>query len=253
MNKNKIDFSYWEPTNDLQVRIDAHKKYSIFSLEEYIDDRYKFDNCNVLDIGCGNGNFSSNLSLNANLYIGTDKNKKSLQEARSKYKHSDNVFFIEQSMDCDLLLPNDAFDYIFFIYSIYYSNDSEQLIDRCFDALKTNGKLIIIGPSINNAWEVDDFCYKLFNREGVSSERVNRINDEFIPMLNKLNFTVTAERVSFDVKFPSIEEYLKYIMATLQYRNSYSGDLDIEEAKKLLADEYNLLLHKQSVVVCATK
>ena len=72
-------------------------------------------------------------------------------------------------------------------------------------------------------------------------------------MLNKLNFTVTAERVSFDVKFPSIEEYLKYIMATLQYRNSYSGDLDIEEAKKLLADEYNLLLHKQSVVVCATK
>jgi len=253
MTKEKVDFSYWEPTDDLQVRIDAHKKYSIFSLEEYISNKYVFDKCNVIDVGCGNGNLTGHLSLNANLYIGSDKNYDSLLEARSKYSERENVLFIEKDMDENLFLPNDAFDYVFFVYSIYYSNNAQVLINRYKDSLRKGGKLIVIGPHDDNAWEVDDFCYRVNGKEKASLSRGNRIHDEFLPLLRRSGFTVTDERISFDVVFPNAEEYLRYITATLQYRDSYSGDINVEAALKILSEQYGLVLHKKSVVVCAIK
>lgn len=50
---------YDEKRNNLSIRIKAHKKFSNFSLEEWIEKHIPFNPGDIVfDIGCGNGNFS---------------------------------------------------------------------------------------------------------------------------------------------------------------------------------------------------
>jgi len=176
----KEEFSYFEPTQALQNRIEAHKNYSTFSLEDYFINNFDFKDLNVLDIGCGNGNFSGLFSEGARQYIGVEKNRESLEDAYSKFNKNKNVIFIENDMDTQLFLPEENFDYVFFIFSVYYTNSPKELFARVKKLLSKNGKLIIVGPTINNANEIEDYCFNMFNKEKPSELRAQRIENEFL-------------------------------------------------------------------------
>lgn len=254
MIENK-DFSYVEPTEALNIRIGMHKKYSNFSLEDYINNNFNFKNKKILDIGAGDGNLSALLAKEANQYIGVEKNATSILSAYNKYKNNHNMLFIQEDMDEQHFLPLNSFDYVFFIYSSYYTNNAKLLFSRVYDLLKEDGTLILIGPSKNNAWEVDDFCSSLFNKEQPSELRSNRITDEFNNVLKELNFDTTIENINFNLKFPNVEEYLLYIKSTLQYRDSFSSKVEVEYSniEELLKNKYNLTLTKEIVSLCAKK
>ncbi len=249
------DYSYIEPTIALETRIRMHKDYSTFSLEEFLAKEFNTNNKNVVDIGAGDGNFSDLFAKEASLYIGIEKNKSSIKNAYNKYSDYSNIIFINQDMDSELFLPNNTFDYVFFIYSSYYTNDARLLFSRIYKLLKKGGSLVLLGPHNNNAWEIDDFCYNMFNKDSTSVLRSSRINDEFFSILNDLNYNVVSESINFNLNFPNVNEYFLYIKSTLQYRNSFNNKIKLDNRKinKLLIEKYNLVLTKEIISLCAKK
>ena len=152
---SNTNYSYKEYNSALNNRIGIHKKYSNFSLHNWIK-----KNCNIqndqslLDMGCGNGNFIEFfLSNNQNIQIvGLDNNLDLLNEIKKKFN---TVNLIHSDFD-EVKIENQKFDWIFFIYSIYYSQRPKELIEKMYSYLKNNGQLVIIGPAKSNAIELDN-------------------------------------------------------------------------------------------------
>jgi len=248
-----LNYSYFEPTKSLQVRINAHKKYSHFSLEDYLKKKYHVAGGTILDMGCGNGNMTEILSENTRLYIGVDNNSKSLSEAHNQFKDWSNVFFMEHEMDDDLYFPHCSFNHIFFIYSSYYSNNPEKLFSQCRQLLKENGSVVLFGPTEKNAWEIDDFCLKMFGNQSTSKSRAHRIEHEYIDLFQSLGLKTEHEKISFDLTFPSYNEYMKYIQATLQYREAYNETFDESLAEDLVNNQYGSVLTKEVIMLCGSR
>ena len=123
----------------------------------------------------------------------------------------------------------------------------------CKNCLKEDGTLVLIGPTENNSWEVDDFCFQLYGQAPTSKERANRLESEFAPLLKSLGLLIVSERINFDLTFPDSDQYLKYLTSTLQFRLSYNGSLDREVSKNIIAEKYNKTLTKEIVCLRAKR
>ena len=79
---------YQERQNNLAVRIHAHKQFSNFNLESWIENNLDLKpGAMLLDLGCGNGNlfpiFSKKLGERG-VIVGIDKSAELLSEAKNK-------------------------------------------------------------------------------------------------------------------------------------------------------------------------
>ena len=106
------DFSYSELANDLEIRIDAHKRYSEFSLEDFLISEFYFDEKRVLDLGCGGGNLTSLMAGTAKEYVGVDKNRELIEQASSQFNAENNISFIHGDLDALPSLPLTKWDLI---------------------------------------------------------------------------------------------------------------------------------------------
>lgn len=100
----------------------------------------------VLDIGCGNGALSYDLSKKAKKVIGVDLNEKNIKLAKEKYL-SQNIEYIIG--DVTKNLPNERFD------AIVLSNILEHIEDRVEFLQKIKKlapKILIRVPMINRDW-----------------------------------------------------------------------------------------------------
>ena len=73
----------------------------------------------------------------------------------------------------------------FFIYSIYYTENSSKLILKVLNYLNEKGKLIIVGPGANNAKQIDKLNFLVTKKQTKSRFRQQRIEKEFYPLLKK--------------------------------------------------------------------
>ncbi|GEM_PF-4093513 len=89
-NTDKNLLGYKESIDALSVRIDAHKKFSNFSLEDWLEKNLSFgDGDTILDIGCGSGNFFPVFSRKIGergVIVGIDQSRELLAKAlKSEY------------------------------------------------------------------------------------------------------------------------------------------------------------------------
>tara|TARA_Y100000816_G_C26073312_1_gene564767 strand:- start:710 stop:1495 length:786 start_codon:yes stop_codon:yes gene_type:complete len=259
---SNTNYSYKEYNSALNNRIGIHKKYSNFSLHNWIK-----KNCNIqndqslLDMGCGNGNFIEFfLSNNQNIQIvGLDNNLDLLNEIKKKFN---TVNLIHSDFD-EVKIENQKFDWIFFIYSIYYSQRPKELIEKMYSYLKNNGQLVIIGPAKSNAIELDNLNKKITGLDPKPEyrERQKRIEEEFYGLSKKIfgksncNLNILNNKLTF----PNEIEYAEYYWSTLLWRDSLerleNPDQDklknqsLTEIKKL----ENLIIHKQVSTLIVSK
>ena len=236
MNKLK----YHEPPQSLNSRISAHTKFSNFNLHEWIDSKFDInEGDNIFDIGCGNGNYVElfyGKTKEDGLIYGVDKNEDLINEATSKYTElSKNIHF--KVSDYDFLNNiNDSFNWIFSIYSIYYSADSQARIEKLKNAISPGGKFVIIGPGSNNGVDLDDFNLKvtgvLPNQEHIV--RTKRIEFEFYPLFKRTfgEGNTSLEIVDTEMSFPTIDDFAEYYWSTLLWRDSIE-DLSTESIQAL--------------------
>lgn len=250
---NDVDFSYSELSTDLEIRINAHKRYSEFSLEDFLVSEFNFSGKRVLDLGCGGGNLTSLMARTANKYVGIDKNKELIEQASRQFNSGNNISFLHGDLDALPSMPLRNWDLIFFVFSAYYTNNPESLFTRCFSLLDSLGQIILIGPSRGNAAEIDQYCLEMFGKEVSTSKRAGRISEEFAPLLTNLGFEISLQSVNFDLQFPSYQEYLAYISSTLQFRESSESTFDDQKSRDLLVDKYSLRLTKQVDCLCGRK
>ncbi len=245
----KKKFSYEEPKNSLNNRIKAHLSFSNFNLHDWIKKNQNIlSGDNILDMGCGNGNFLE-LFLKMNNKKGeiyaVDKSKDLISEARNKYKN-ENITFEVSDFD-NIEIKNKTFNWIFFIYSIYYTENSDDLIKKIKSYLSKNAKLVIIGPGSGNAIEIDRLNRKVTGLEPKEEYRTRqkRIEDEFKPILEKYfgNNNINLEIINNEMKFPTREDFADYYWSTLLWRDSLERleNYDLDGLKYLTLEEISKL------------
>lgn len=219
----KTDFTYKELNSALSNRIDIHKNFSNFNLHQWIKTNCKIaNNQSILDMGCGNGNFVEFfLSNNQTIQIvALDNNLDLLNEIKKKFN---TVKLIHSDFD-EVKIENQKFDWIFFIYSIYYSQKPKELIEKMYSYLKNNGKLVIIGPGKSNAIELDNLNKKItgLNPKPEYRIRQQRIENEFYKLSKEIfgNSNCSLEILNNKLTFPSEIEYADYYWSTLLWRDS---------------------------------
>ena len=212
---SKKSNSYDEKNWALDVRINAHKNFSITTLEDLIESLTKKipENSSILDLGCGNGNFYSLLSK-VNRYVGLDVSSELLEQFSKS--NNDSVPLLKASFDD---LPNfvsNSFDAIFSIYSIYYTDAPDILISNLYEILSKNGSLTIIGPSKDrHAPEIEDFLISLgVNVPENKSQRVINLHDVIIPQIASVFETFQSAEIDASLNFPNSKEWSLYVAAT---------------------------------------
>lgn len=98
----------------------------------------------ILEIGCGNGWLSANLSSIPNVNItAIDINKEELEQAKRVFSKLKNIEFLNCSLD-DELLNGKTFDIIIFAASIQYFNLLKTILDKALSLLAPAGEIHII-------------------------------------------------------------------------------------------------------------
>mgnify|MGYP001591697077 CR=1 FL=1 len=233
MGQETKKYSYVEPKKALNSRIDAHASYSNFNLHEWIKNNFSFKSGdNILDLGCGTGNYTSvfwDFVKPGGNIIGLDKNKDLIEEAKANHADLPESHIKFWVHDYDNHFPDTGlqFDWIFSVYSLYYTEDSLKLVKAFKEQLKRGGQFVVIGPAPENAKDLADFNYELTgvkpNRE--YTERIERIEKEFWPLFESIfgKVNVRYEAVDSVMSFPTAESYAQYYYSTLLWRESTVG------------------------------
>jgi ubiquinone/menaquinone biosynthesis C-methylase UbiE len=216
---------YNEKENNLAIRINSHKQFSNFSLEDWFAEHVVFKKGSIVfDIGCGNGNlfscYSQKIGKNG-LIVGIDQSPELLQEAKKQQCISSKLL-LELDMNLKLPFVNASFNYCISSFAIYYANDVLSIVDEIMRLLVTGGETILIGPTNNNAKELYEFNEKVFGFpcDQKINRRTNRLENEFYPVFQKKFSHVSIEKIPSKLVFPSKKDFLKYYQATLLFEES---------------------------------
>lgn len=250
---------YTESADDLENRIRAHKFFSKTSLETVLTECIESvpEKANILDLGCGSGNYYELFSSKAQCYVGIDISKDLLKEFSGKQKSS--VVLINSSMDNFPNFQNGSFDAIFSIYSIYYSSRPIDLIANLHAALSGKGHLFVIGPSQGmHAKEISDFCHTVANGNHKfvkKNTRIENFHSMIVPEILRQFSSVNLEEIDGALHFPSSEEWARYVSSTPQVREC--SDLKRHQLLEL-ATEFSKInncryISKNITVVTASK
>jgi len=255
MDKN---FGYEEKQTALDNRINAHAKYSNFNLHNWLNTNFPISKGDhILDLGCGNGNFTKlfyDKVKQEGFIYGFDKNKDLILDAKDKFSSlSKNIVF--EVVDYDSLHNiEQSFDWVFSIYSIYYTRDSMELILRLRKLLNRSGKLILIGPAQENATDLAKFNYEVTGvKNSTENElRSKRIESEFFEIFKKVFGVknVKLELINSEMNFNTVDEYSEYYWSTLLWRESIKN---FDEKKIGILKDRTLTLLSSSVGLKITK
>jgi len=110
----------------------------------------KNQSLNILDLGCGNGWFSGQLSKSFNhKFYCVDVNITELKQGRRVFE-SDNLVFIYADI-FSAKLPANYFDIVILNASIQYFPELKNLLDKLLSMIKVNGEIHIIDSPIYSA------------------------------------------------------------------------------------------------------
>lgn len=102
----------------------------------------------VLDIGCGSGLFTYEISKLSNEVIGIDNSKKDIDLARGKYKNIKNLTFLYHDAN-NMPFEGRSFDMITATELLEHIEDDAKFLQSCFKLLKPHGTLIMTVPCTN--------------------------------------------------------------------------------------------------------
>lgn len=235
-------FSYEEPRKALSSRIAAHRQYSDFNLHEWIQKKFAISSgSRIFDLGCGNGNFTNffwDLVKPGGSVIGLDKNREVISDARKIHKRLPKNQVKYYVQDFDKPLPEFAmfFEWIFSIYSLYYTEDSARILNITKSLLAPQGRYVVIGPGPKNIRDLTEYSEKLTGQKANKEhfERIERIYNEFYPLFMKIfpKKNVSYEEIDTLMTFPGAKSFGEYYWSTLLWRDS---------VKNLSAEKIELL------------
>jgi ubiquinone/menaquinone biosynthesis C-methylase UbiE len=223
--KAKNALGYDEKKDHLSIRIEAHKRFSNFSLEDWLGENLSLGKGQtILDIGCGDGNFFAIYSQKLGkegVIVGIDKSPELLARAQDRPVATSKLI-LHWDINQPFPFIGESFDYVISTFAIYYVDETRAILEEIRRVLKPQGEVLLIGPSDNNAGELYAYNQKVFGfgRDEKISQRTNRLEQEFYPAMKSLFKPASMDVIPSQIQFPSQEEFLKYYLATLLYEES---------------------------------
>ncbi|MCF6154436.1 MAG: class I SAM-dependent methyltransferase [Candidatus Brocadia sp.] len=224
-NSSANVLEYTETQRNLAVRINAHKHFSNFSLEDWLNSHLNLmPRAALLDLGCGNGNlfpvFGKMLG-ESGLVVGIDKSDELLWEA-SKQNCITRTLLLKWDMNARMPFLEGSFDYVISSFAIYYIDDVTAILREIKRVLRRSGEVFLIGPADNNAKELYEFNKRIFGfgRCEKIDKRTKRLEKEFYPVLKTLFTDVAFNIIPSKLVFPGKKEFLEYYTATLLFEES---------------------------------
>ncbi|AGB19836.1 glycosyltransferase [Thermoanaerobacterium thermosaccharolyticum] len=165
---------------------------------------------NVLEIGCGNGDLSSYISMYGNRVFGIDIDPIAIEIARYKvwnYGLSDCFFTVEDANE--IKLPDSYFDTVVLAEVLEHVEKPEKVIREAIRLCKNNGKVLI---SVPNGYKIP------------SPDHINIFNIDLIVKLLK-SLGVAENNINFDNRVPS--EWIFCWFYNKKDENKYSNCLNI--------------------------
>lgn len=179
------------------------RKNSIQRVEKHLKKCGEFQN--ILDIGCGNGFFTNRLSSYAQNVVGVDINLLELNQASTAFANNKKITWLCADFFDNLIFNSPEFDLITFCCSFQYFANLEQTINRCFELLKPNGKIIIIDTAFYEENELErakERSFEYYTKMGVP-ELINQYHHHRINDIKKYNIRNLFKKSIFDVLLKS--------------------------------------------------
>jgi 2-polyprenyl-3-methyl-5-hydroxy-6-metoxy-1,4-benzoquinol methylase len=165
-------------------------------------------NANLLDFGCGTGEYSLELSSSANLICAIDTSKEMIRMAELKRQalQIDNIEF----MSCDALdsgLDKFQFTGILAFNILHLVEDPEKVLTRLNELMAQGGYLISMTPCLGErSWLYRNFI-QLLQRIGIAPAILSLKADNLELMLTRNKFTILESKI-WDKK-----NYIQWIVA----------------------------------------
>ncbi|HLC77767.1 MAG TPA: class I SAM-dependent methyltransferase [Candidatus Nanoarchaeia archaeon] len=125
-------------------------------LRDYLLDKFSkyvnLDNCELLEVGCGNGRFASLLGPKIKSYSGIEPDKEYLRIAKETTPRNVNAKYYHGKAE-DISITNKKFDVILYAFSWHFIKDFDKAINEAKRLLKKEGIIVIYEPSKDtNNW-----------------------------------------------------------------------------------------------------
>lgn len=142
----------------------------------------------VLDIGCGNGEYSFIIAKKVKSVVGVDPDEKSVRSAKQNYKCKNVSFQVARAESLDF--SSNSFDTVVFCQSLHHVplKFQSKALNEARRVLKAHGMLLIIEPVYRKGSLEEIGCLYHDEREarhGARDAVGSIINDKFILSLQK--------------------------------------------------------------------
>jgi ubiquinone/menaquinone biosynthesis C-methylase UbiE len=167
--------------------------------KEYL--KSKKQNLNILDLGCGNGWFSGQLSISFNhIFLCVDVNLTELKQGRKIFNSEQMKFIYADIFKADI--PSAFFDIIIINAAVQYFPDIKRLLEKLLTLIKENGEIHIIDSPFYSEPEVDNARKRTvdyYSTTGFPEMTKNYFHHSFSE-LSKFNKQVLYNPYSFNKK-----------------------------------------------------
>ena len=214
---------YVETESKLRIRIRAHKEFANLDLEGWIA-RWlgPAEGKRLLELGCGDGNFFSTYAQAlgpAGQIIGFDVSPELLNLARRRGMEVPTpVLVMKWNFDHHPFpLLDQEVDFVVAPYSAYYTTNVNSWIEEAFRLLKGSGRILLLGPTVDNAKELYDLNELVSGVRSIEEidKAGSRLEREFLPALKAhAGCEVRSSLLDRRIEFPSPEEFAGYYFAT---------------------------------------
>lgn len=202
-------------------------------LLEFVPENKKLS---ILDLGCGTGTLTAQLSKYADTLIGIDSSESMIAKARAQYG------FIN-FMVCDALeLPfENQFDIVFSNAVFHWISDHKALLNKVHKVLKPNGSLICEFGAAGNIAVIENAFRKACHDSGYDfNEKFNFPTSEHFACLLKENGFIIDKIYDFDRPTPLKDNENGLVNWMKQF---YASELELmpENARNEIIEEVEAL------------
>ncbi|MDP3902166.1 MAG: class I SAM-dependent methyltransferase [bacterium] len=204
---------YYKKAEDKSNFVSGYRKYIVDIAEN--DQKNKV---NVLDLGCGEGEFSNVFSEKVD-YCGVDVSKFAVESAKEKNISGLGKFVLINSDLDKLPLDDNKFDFVFGVYSLEHFKKPKEMLDEAVRVLVSGGRLILLAPNLEfplsyiNAIRHKSFFYKI-------NLYVIRTYDYLMRVFGKSRFRTLKENfTSATGKYERLDDDLTYMVSSYEVIN----------------------------------
>ncbi|MCK6462531.1 MAG: class I SAM-dependent methyltransferase [Candidatus Pacebacteria bacterium] len=172
----------------------------------------------VLELGCGEGEFSTKMGNSVN-YYGIDVSEYALKQAAAKSSVTSAKFTLIDPDDGRLPFGDRMFDVAFGVYSLEHFKKPKEMIDEAVRVLKPGGHLIFLAPNLElplsrlNAVRHKNIWYKVWLGAA-------RICDYFFRIFGVATFRTLGENfTSATGRYEKLDDDLTYIVSSMEVIN----------------------------------